>query len=87
MSPIGERALVAWPLLVAETLIFGTTAFALLLAPNTQSEEVASALTPLWRGLALMAVVFSPLAPAGGHGEHGGCLAARRVRSASAGDS
>jgi len=62
MTPIGERALVAWPLLVAETLIFGTTAFALVLAPNTQSEEVASPLTPLWRGLALMAVVFSPLA-------------------------
>ena len=78
MTPIGERALVAWPLLVAETLIFGTTAFALLLAPNTQSEEIANALTPLWRGLALMAVVFSPLRFAGGHCEHGRRLAVRR---------
>ena len=62
MTPIGERALVAWPLLVAETLIFGTAAFALLLASDTQFEEVADALTPLWRGLALVAAVFSPLA-------------------------
>jgi putative copper resistance protein D len=61
MTTIGERALAAWPLLAAETLIFGTAAFALLLAPDTQSEEMAGALTPLWRGLALMAVVFSPL--------------------------
>lgn len=62
MSQIGERALVAWPLLVAEILIFGTVAFALLLAPDTQSEGLADALTPLWRGLGLLAVVFSPCA-------------------------
>ena len=62
MTQIGERALVAWPLLVAEVLIFGTAAFAVLLAPEAQSEEVANALTPLWRVLALMAVVSSPLA-------------------------
>jgi putative copper resistance protein D len=61
MTQIGERAIVAWPLLVAEILIFGTTAFALLLAPEPQSEEIASALTPLWRGLALLAALFSPL--------------------------
>ncbi|MGH7914006.1 MAG: CopD family protein [Candidatus Binataceae bacterium] len=62
MTQVGERALVAWPLLVAEILIFGTAAFALMLAPDTQSEEMTNALTPLWRGLALVAVVFSPLA-------------------------
>ncbi len=62
MTPIGERAIVAWPLLVAETLIFGTTAFALLLAPAPQSKGIASALTPLWRGLALLAALLSPLA-------------------------
>src|SRR6202171_989466 len=61
MTQIGERAIVAWPLLVAEILIFGTTAFALLLAPEPQSEEIASALTPLWRGLALLAALLSPL--------------------------
>jgi copper resistance protein D len=61
MTQMGERALAAWPLLVAETLILGTAAFTLLLAPDTQSEEMADALTPLWRGLALVAVVFSPL--------------------------
>ena len=62
MTQIGERAIVAWPLLVAEILIFGTTAFALLLAPEPQSEGIASALTPLWRGLALLAALVSPLA-------------------------
>ena len=62
MTQIGERAIVAWPLLVAEILIFGSTAFALLLAPEPQSEEIASALTPLWRGLALLAALLSPLA-------------------------
>jgi len=62
MTQIGERAIVAWPLLVAEILIFGTTAFALLLAPEPQSEGIASALTPLWRGLALLAALLSPLA-------------------------
>ena len=68
MTQIGERAFVAWPLLVAETLIFGTAAFALLLAPDMQSEEMANALTPLWRGLALLALsllilLTTPAAP------------------------
>ena len=62
MTQVGARALAAWPLLVAEILIFGTAGFALLLAPDTQSEEMANALTPLWRGLGLLAVVCSPLA-------------------------
>jgi len=61
MTQIGARALVAWPLLVAEILTLGTAAFALLLAPDTQSEELANALTPLWRGLGVAAVMFSPL--------------------------
>jgi copper resistance protein D len=61
MTQIGERIIFAWPLLVAEILIFGTTAFALLLAPEPQSEGIASALTPLWRGLALLAALLSPL--------------------------
>lgn len=61
MNEIGARALVAWPLLMAEILIFGTAAFALLLSPDGWSEEAAEALTPLWRGLALIPVVFSPL--------------------------
>jgi putative copper export protein len=61
MTQIGERAIVAWPLLVAEILIFGTTAFALLLAPEPSSEGIASALTPLWRWLALVAALLSPL--------------------------
>jgi putative copper export protein len=62
MTQIGVRALAAWPLLVAEILILGTAAFALLLAQDAQSEEVANALTALWRGLGVVAVLFSPLA-------------------------
>ena len=37
MTQIGERIIFAWPLLVAEILIFGTTAFALLLAPEPRA--------------------------------------------------
>jgi hypothetical protein len=33
VSPITQRALVAWPLLVAQMLIFGSAAFALAIAP------------------------------------------------------
>ena len=62
MSQIGERALVAWPLLAAQMMIFGTAAFAVLLAPDAQPRGLVDALTPLWRGLALVAAVFSPLA-------------------------
>ena len=62
MTQIGERAIVAWPLLVAKTSIFGTAMFALLPGPPPQVEGVTYALTPLWRGLTLLAVLLSPLA-------------------------
>lgn len=54
--------MVGWPLLVAETLIFGTTAFCLLLAPATDlRDKVVHAFESSWRSLALLASVFSPL--------------------------
>jgi copper resistance protein D len=62
VNPLGERAVVGWPLLVAETLIFGTAAFCLLLAPTHESrDDVVQAFESPWRCLALLASVFSPL--------------------------
>ena len=87
MTQIGARALVAWPLLVAEILILGTAAFALLLAPDTQSEEVANALTPLWRGLGASGGPVLSARVARGHREYGRPFFARRDSLSSAGDS
>jgi putative copper resistance protein D len=62
VNPLAQRAVVAWPPLVAEALIFGTTAFCLLIAPTTGSRDrVADAFAFSWRSLALLASVFSPL--------------------------
>ena len=62
MNPLEQRAVVTWPLLVAETLILGTTAFCLLIAPRTDSrDKVPHAFESCWRSLALLASVFSPL--------------------------
>jgi putative copper export protein len=62
VTQIWERALAAWPLVAAEILIFGTAVFALLIAPSSESQPdgVAHSLTPLWRGLALLAFFVSP---------------------------
>lgn len=63
MTQIWEMALAAWPLVAAEILIFGTAVFALLVAPRSESQpdSVAHSLTPLWRGLALLAFFVSPI--------------------------
>jgi putative copper export protein len=63
VTQVWERALAAWPLVAAEILIFGTAVFALLIAPSSESQPdgVAHSLTPLWRGLALLAFFTSPL--------------------------
>lgn len=63
MTQVWARALAAWPLVAAEILIFGTAVFALLIAPSAESQPngVANSLTPLWRGLALLAFFVSPL--------------------------
>jgi putative copper resistance protein D len=63
MTPAAERALAVWPLLAAQAIIFGTAAFALMLArrPECEPKRLAAALTPLWRGLALAALAFSPI--------------------------
>ena len=63
MSLVAERAIVAWPMLLAEVLIFGTAVFALLVAPTSvvQPEQVNRVFAPLWGGLAVVTFVFLPL--------------------------
>ena len=59
-----ERVAAAWPLLVAEVLMFGTAAFFLLIAPtaNFLEEGLGRAFESVWRVLALVTLVCSPLA-------------------------
>ncbi len=63
MTQVWERALAAWPLVAAEILLFGTAVFAFLIAPSSESQPdgVAHSLTPLWRVLALLAFLISPI--------------------------
>jgi putative copper resistance protein D len=63
MNPLYGRALLEWPLVLAVISVFGTVAFALFLAPSGDShgEAVVVALSPLWRGLAVVALLISPL--------------------------
>ena len=63
MNPVAERAAVAWPLLVAETLIFGTAAFSRLVAPASDVPDTESGRTfeAFWRPLTLVVLVCSPL--------------------------
>ena len=53
----------AWPLVGSQVVIFGTTAFALFAAPGVVSdgEESIRALVRLWRVLALIVVLASPV--------------------------
>lgn len=62
MSPTGARALAEWPLLAAEIILFGTTAFELALAPRDIRARgpVVHEMTPLWRILALVLIVSAP---------------------------
>ena len=61
---IAQRALLAWPLLAAQILVFGTAAFALSLGPDSSGrrDQLIESLVPLWRGAALVDLAFSPLA-------------------------
>ncbi len=63
MHPLYGRALLEWPLVLAVLTVFGTVAFALFFAPSGDShgEAVVLALSPLWRGLAVLALLISPL--------------------------
>ena len=56
---IGALAIFAWPVLVAQLLIFGTAAFAVMFAPIELAE--GGVLDSLWRVLALVNLAMSPL--------------------------
>jgi putative copper export protein len=53
----------AWPLVASQVLIFGTTAFALAAAPRSiaAGDRSLESLATLWRVLALIVLVMSPL--------------------------
>jgi putative copper export protein len=53
----------AWPLVASQVLIFGTTAFALVAAPRSiaAGDRSLESLSRLWRVLALIVLVMSPL--------------------------
>jgi len=57
------RAIIAWPVLTAQVLIFGTAFFALSLADDGggQRERLLASLLGVWRILGLMALLFSPI--------------------------
>ena len=57
------RALIAWPILTSQFLIFGTSAFALSLgaAPEAERERLIESLIGPWRALATIAMLASPL--------------------------
>ena len=57
------QPILAWPLVASQVLMFGTTAFALLAAPHDlgNGDRWNRAMVSLWRILALIVVVMSPL--------------------------
>jgi putative copper resistance protein D len=63
VNPAIERALVAWPLLTSEVVIFGTAAFAFVIAPAQARERggLQETFAPWWRWLSLAILVLSPL--------------------------
>jgi putative copper export protein len=57
------RAILAWPVLAAQLLIFGTAVFALSLADDAsgERERLLASLIGAWRVLGLTALLFSPI--------------------------
>ena len=60
---IETPVILAWPLITAQILIFGTAAFALITASSqvADRERSADSLVALWRGLALLILAISPI--------------------------
>lgn len=57
------RVLLAWPVLAAQLIIFGSAAFALSLGshPEAQRDRLIRALLAIWRPLAVVALALSPV--------------------------
>lgn len=65
MSPIVAGAVTQWPLVICALAIFGTTSFALLFSAGDTAGTfpiLIETLTPLWRTLAIAALLVSPIA-------------------------
>ncbi|MGH7932738.1 MAG: copper resistance D family protein [Candidatus Binataceae bacterium] len=64
MNSPAELALTDWPLLLAEALTFGTAGFVALLTPGDAAarDGLGRALAPLWKALAVLALVSAPMA-------------------------
>jgi putative copper export protein len=60
---IEPSVILAWPLITAQLLIFGTAAFAILSASGqvVAGDGSTDSLVELWRGLALIILIISPL--------------------------
>jgi putative copper export protein len=60
---VSPQPIFAWPLVGSQILIFGTTAFALAAAPRdiAADGQWGRSMASLWRALALIVLVFSPL--------------------------
>jgi putative copper export protein len=61
MNALYGRALLEWPIVVAAVTLFGTSAF-ILLVPGDEREIATAALVPLWRAMAVLTLLLSPLA-------------------------
>src|SRR5690348_5189319 len=66
MSPEWPAALLAWPVILAQTLIFGSALFSVMLNLHSDNQAQvgdisAQALAAWWRMLTLVIAVFSPL--------------------------
>jgi putative copper resistance protein D len=63
MEALCGRALLQWPLAFASAALFGTAAFALMTArvDGNGLESTVSAMSPIWRAMALVVALLSPL--------------------------
>lgn len=57
---IAGPAIFTWPVLIAQLVIFGTAAFALMFAPLVPGDYAGDPIM-LWRGLAILNLVMSPM--------------------------
>lgn len=60
MNAIVERAAVAWPLLIAETITFGTAALCTLITPASEKDS-ACRFESFWRVSALVVLMTTPV--------------------------
>jgi putative copper resistance protein D len=64
MTPIGANALAQWPIVAAQAILFGTSAFEVALAPRDPRARspLVRELAPFWIGLAAVLLLAAPFA-------------------------